>query len=182
MWINPTPIVIKAPNFLGKNALDLAEKRVRLYHIVALRSDMSLVSTLCVSSLSSSTQIGLPTEKVGRRSRHKREGKELLRHLSPPFVVPDDLPDKLAAREEELVRVPTTTQHLISNKGPQNVTQRFTQLFYEHLSSTSANQEDKAHVAGSSRGVVRSNPFSAAHLNIEQALEKGVVPIRTLYV
>ncbi|KAI0451789.1 RNA polymerase I-specific transcription initiation factor RRN6-like protein [Xylaria acuta] len=156
LCVNPTPIIVKAPQSLTKMGQDLAEQRLRLYQIAALRSDMSLVSTLCVYSLLSSIQISVPSVKVGPRSKFGPQ--KASRHLSQAFVVDDDS----AVSEED---VPC-------------VSYRYVEAFYEHINSISTNL-NKNHLAGSARRVY--NPFEAARHTVEEALNIGLVPTCTLF-
>ncbi|KAI1748544.1 RNA polymerase I-specific transcription initiation factor RRN6-like protein [Xylaria castorea] len=153
LCINPTPIIVKAPDLLTKMGHDLAKQRLKLYQITALRSDMSLVSALCVYSLSSSNQISVPNVKVGRRSKVGPQ-----KALSYDFVVDDD--------------------SVMSEEGVPNVGYRYIKAFYEHLNSMSASL-NKGYPAQSAQSVY--NPFDAARHSVEEALDVGLVPTRTLF-
>ncbi|KAJ2973308.1 hypothetical protein NUW58_g8966 [Xylaria curta] len=155
--ICPTPITIKAPELLTGTGQDLAQKRARLYQIAALRPDMSLVSALCVFSLSSSVQISVPNIKVGRRSRAGGQ-RTALRRLSSNFVVDDD-----SAMSEEDART---------------VAYRYVKAFYQHLHSFS--DEDYS-IESAENGVFAQNPFDAAHHSVVEALNSGLMPLRTLF-
>ncbi|RYC62265.1 hypothetical protein CHU98_g3924 [Xylaria longipes] len=156
LCINPTPIIVKAPESLTKIGHDLAEQRLKLYQIAVLRSDMSLVSALCIYSLSSSIQISVPNIKVGRRS--KVGPQKALQRLSYDFVVDDD--------------------SVASEKVVPSVSYRYVKAFYEHLNGICASMS-KDHLAGSAGSVY--NPFDAARHNIEEALNTGLMPTRTLF-
>lgn len=155
--INPTPIIVKEPGSLTKIGHDLAKQRLKLYQITALRSDMSLVSALCVYSLSSSIHIRVPDVKVGRRSRIGPQ--KALQRLSYDFVVDDD--------------------SVMSEEDVPRVSYRDVKTFYEHLNSICINLS-KGHTAKSAIGVY--NPFETARHNIEDAINTGIMPTSTLYV
>ncbi|KAI8631019.1 hypothetical protein F5Y19DRAFT_42856 [Xylariaceae sp. FL1651] len=175
MWVSPAPVTADALGTLGRTALDIAEHRIRFYQIAALRSDMSLISTLCVSSGLSATQITAPTKKVNQPLRLHRERRRFVQHLSSRFIVPDDL----AILEEKPALSPTVTQCL-KEEGHQNTAQRFIKLFHEYLNNNIVKVLNDRGADFSEEGVFGSNPFDAAHLSVEESLEKGPMPIRTL--
>lgn len=158
MWVNPAPATVKTPGSLATTALDLAEQRIKLYQVLVMKSDLSVVSFLCVSSLSPSIHISPPTIRASRRPRAERQ-RRMLRHSSSNFVVPDDM--------------------VVIGKSFPSVTQRFVKVFYERLCSIFTNQTGAAPL---NRQLVVQNPFDAVHLHIEDALERGLIPFHTLYV
>ncbi|KAI1130363.1 RNA polymerase I-specific transcription initiation factor RRN6-like protein [Nemania abortiva] len=159
LCINPAPIIVKETQSLTKIGHDLTEKKSKLYQIVALRPDMSLVSTLCIFSSSPATRIGVPSMKVGR-SRIRRQGRRPARYLSSNFVVDDD----------------STT----SEGDLPNATQRDIKAFYEHLSSNCAGPSKARPDGPAKRGFSVYNPFDAVHRSVQEGLENGILPIRTL--
>ncbi|KAI0402103.1 RNA polymerase I-specific transcription initiation factor RRN6-like protein [Xylaria palmicola] len=159
LCVIPTPIVVKNPGSLTKMGHDLADKHARLGQIVALRSDMSVISALCVVVSSSSIRISIPDKKVARRSRSKQVARSL-RCLPSNFIAEDDLS--------------TPETH-----AP-NFTHKFVKAFYQHLSGIYESL-DKDQLAGpAKRGRSAYNPFDAAHNSIEKALLKGPMPAHTL--
>lgn len=164
LCIRPTPVIVNRSQALTKTETDLAEKRVRLYQIVALGSDMSLASTLCGCSFLSSVQISLPTERVSRLSRAERERRKLIKHPpSSKFVVSDE---------------PTISRR----KETRSTSQRFVKVFYEHLNRISASRDEDRQDAPSGKEIFGYNPFDAVHFHTEEAINTGLVPVRTLYV
>ncbi|KAI0439754.1 RNA polymerase I-specific transcription initiation factor RRN6-like protein [Xylaria telfairii] len=155
LCINLTPIIVKEPSSLTKMGQDLAKQRLKLYQITALRSDMSLVSALCVYSLSSSAQIRVPNVKVSRRSRIGPQ--KALQRLSYDFVVDDD--------------------SVTSEEDVQRVSYRNVKTFYEHLNSISINL-NKGRTAKSAIGVY--NSLETVRHHIEDAINMGSMPTRTL--
>ncbi|KAI0485425.1 RNA polymerase I-specific transcription initiation factor RRN6-like protein [Xylaria cf. heliscus] len=156
LCINPMPIIVKAPESLTKMGRDLAKQRLKLYQIVALRSDMSLVFALCVYSLSSSIQISVPNVRVGRRSKFGLQ--KAVQHLSYDFVVDDD--------------------SAISEEDAPRVSYRYIKAFYEHLSSIST-KLNKNYPDKSTKSVY--NPFDTARHSVEEALSIGLMSTRTLF-
>ncbi|KAI0101879.1 RNA polymerase I-specific transcription initiation factor RRN6-like protein [Nemania sp. FL0031] len=157
LCINPAPIIFKTHQSLTKFGHDLAERKVKFYQIAALRPDMSIVSALCVFSVSPTAEIGMPNMIIGR-SRTVRQGRRGLPHLSSKFVIDDDS----TSSEEDIPRVEY----------------RYIKKFYEHLSRIYPDP-GKAHpVQPAKRGVY--NPFDTVHRRVQEGLEKGVLPMRTL--
>ncbi|KAI0878491.1 RNA polymerase I-specific transcription initiation factor RRN6-like protein [Hypoxylon argillaceum] len=154
LCINPPPITVKAPESLSQIGRGLAARQVRIYQIAALRPDMSLVSALCVFSWSSATQISVPSIKVGRSKRRA------LQRLSSNFVVDDDL----------------TT----SEEDSQTVAQRYIKEFCQHLSSIYTLLDNDSPTRSANRGSSSNNPFDAAHHSIQEGLDSGLLPLRTL--
>ncbi|TGJ86773.1 hypothetical protein E0Z10_g1968 [Xylaria hypoxylon] len=162
--ITPTPIIAKTPKPFTQMGHDLVDRRTRLYQILALKSDMSLVSVLCVSSSSLSIQISLPSKNVGRRSKIGPQ-RGALRHLSSKFVVDDDL---------------VTSEEDLEGDSP-NVAHRYIKPFYEHICSISTSLDEDSLAESGGKGVSRYNPFDAAHQYVEDAVQNGFMPTRTLY-
>ncbi|KAI3341323.1 RNA polymerase I-specific transcription initiation factor RRN6-like protein [Ustulina deusta] len=160
LCISPTPIIVKAPKTVTNIGHDLVEKRIKLYQIMALRSDMSLVSALCMSSLSPAIQISVPSKNISRRSRAESQKDGDLRSLSSKFVVDDSL----ITPEEE---------------SP-SVTHRYIKVFYEHLSSISARLDQDSPSRSTQTSVSRYNPFNTVHQYIEEAVNNGLLPACTL--
>ncbi|KAI0541644.1 RNA polymerase I-specific transcription initiation factor RRN6-like protein [Xylaria digitata] len=159
LCITPSRIIAKTPESSTQMGQDLVEKRTRLYQISVLKSDMSLASALCVSSMSSSIQISLPSKNVGRQTRTGLRRRAS--HCSPPeFIVDDDL--------------------VMSREYSPSVAHRYIKAFYEYLSSTSVTLH-KANPAGPlGDGVSLYNPFDATHRYVENATQTGFLPIYTL--
>ncbi|KAI0186590.1 RNA polymerase I-specific transcription initiation factor RRN6-like protein [Xylaria flabelliformis] len=155
LCINPIPIIVKAPNLLKKMGHDLAEQRLKLYQIAALRSDMSIVSALCVYSLSSSIKISVPNVRVGRRSKG---GPRKALRSSYDYVVDDDSET--------------------SEEGALSVDSRYIKAFYEHLISASVSL-NKGYSAQPARNA--NNPFDGARRSIEGALNNELMPTHTLF-
>jgi hypothetical protein len=162
LCISPIPIIVKDPECLANTELGLAEKRIRLYQVAALKSDMSLVSALCVSSLSSSVKVSPPCQKVGRRSKAEQQRRKHMRHLSSSFVVPDD--------------------STLPGEATSSVAHRCIKMLYEHVSRISINLDTYHLVGPSGREVFGYNPFDAVHFHVEEAVKSGRVPVRTLCV
>lgn len=159
LCIAPAPVVVKAPESLSKVGLDLAKKHVRLYQIAALRSDMSLISTPCVLSFSSSVQISAPDTKIKQRSMSAPRGRAS-RRLSSAFVIADD--------------------SATSDEDSPSVAHRYIKAFCEHLSSISTSHNNNSPVEPAERHVSAYNPFDMANRNIQEGLDSGLLPIRTL--
>ncbi|KAI0432864.1 RNA polymerase I-specific transcription initiation factor RRN6-like protein [Xylaria sp. FL1042] len=160
LCISPTLIMVKTPKPVTKIGRDLAGKRIKLYQIIALRSDMSLVSTLCVSSSSPSIRISIPSKVAGRRPRGERQRD---RDLQSPFseVAIDD---SLATPEE----------------GSLSVTHRYIEVFFEHLSRISVGSDQDSPAKSARISVSRYNPFDVVHEYIEEAVNNGLLSSRTL--
>ncbi|KAI2631724.1 hypothetical protein GGS21DRAFT_522844 [Xylaria nigripes] len=156
--INPTHIVAKAPRYLTKTGLDLANKKIRVYQIIVLRSDMSLISALCAFSSSASIQIGAPNHRVNRQSRaeRKRGGSKNLRSK---FVVDDD------------------AMVISEDSGPlKAIDQRYVKGFYEHLGNMSTEGNNGRTRQTSQESFDRSYPFNAVHLSVDESLTADVTP------
>lgn len=161
LCITPAPVIVKAHESLSKVGLDLAKKQVRLYQIVTLGSDMSLVSTPCVFSLSSSVQISVPDIKITQRSMAVPRGRHL-RRLYSTFVADDD--------------------SATSDEDSPSVAHRYIKAFYDHLSSISTSHDKDRPVESAERRVSVYNPFDLANQSVQEGLESGLLPVRTLYV
>ncbi|KAI1425553.1 RNA polymerase I-specific transcription initiation factor RRN6-like protein [Xylaria sp. FL1777] len=159
--ISPTPIVVKTHKPLKKIGRDLVKKQVKLYQILALRSDMSLVSVLCVFSLSSSVQINVPSIRVGSRSTTTEFHAGSLQRLSAKFVVDDTL--------------------VTPEEDSPSVAHRYIKVFYEHLSRISAGLDQDSPAESAQKSVSRYNPFNAAHQYVEEAVTNGMLPTPTLF-
>ncbi|KAI1438618.1 hypothetical protein GGR50DRAFT_370837 [Xylaria sp. CBS 124048] len=162
LHVNPIPIVAKAPERLSITGHNLVNKRIKLYQVVALRSDMSLVAGLCAFLLSSSMEIGAPDQKVSRRAKAERWRGSRPRHLLSRFVIDDDS----ATSDEE---------------PPSAASQRYVKVFYEHLNSIFS-ECNKDHSARSPQsGFSEHNPFDAVQLNVDESLAADrPIPTRTL--
>ncbi|KAI1173184.1 hypothetical protein F4777DRAFT_460683 [Nemania sp. FL0916] len=158
LCINPIPIIVKAPG-VTKFGRDLAEKQAGLYQIMALRSDMSLVSALCVSSMASSIRISMPNEPIGRRSKFQPRGKGLLQYLS--------------GHDEDVD--PSTSEN-----DSLSLSQRYVKQFYEHISTIATNFNKARPARSSRRDVYEHNLFDASHQSIREGLNGGSLPLRTL--
>ncbi|KAI1118145.1 RNA polymerase I-specific transcription initiation factor RRN6-like protein [Nemania sp. NC0429] len=159
LCIAPAPVIAKASESLSKVGLDLAEKQVRLYQVVALQSDLSLISTPCVFSFSSPIQISVPDIRVGPRLRAVYRGR-YLEHLASRFVKADD--------------------SATSDEDPPSVAHRYVKAFYEHLSSISSTHDKDAPDDSAERRVSVHNPFDAVYQGVQKGLDGGFLPVRTL--
>ncbi|KAJ8125853.1 hypothetical protein O1611_g7785 [Lasiodiplodia mahajangana] len=155
--VNPAPIVFRAPQSLTKIGHDLAEKKLKFYQIAALKSDMSVVSTLCVFSLSPTTRISIPSMIIGR-SKTVRQGRKALPYLSSKFVIDDDS----TSSEEDMP----------------SIMYRYIKPFYELLSGIYTGP-DNAHPFRPSKKAVQK-PFDTVHRRVQEGVQKGFLPIRTL--
>ncbi|GAP88992.1 putative RNA polymerase i-specific transcription-initiation factor rrn6 [Rosellinia necatrix] len=160
LCISPTPIIVKAAKPLTRIGHDLAEKRIRLYEIAVLKSDMSLVAALCVFSLLPSTRMTMPSMVVPRGSRDRRENRINSRYLSSHFVVDDNS----AASEEE------------SPIG----SHRCLKAFYKHSISIAMATEENSSASIITGGAIEHNPFDIARHSIEKASAGGPLPLHTL--
>ncbi|KAI0392516.1 hypothetical protein F5Y17DRAFT_358680 [Xylariaceae sp. FL0594] len=157
MWINPAPVTTKMVDSHVPIVRDFAEQRIRLFQVLVMKPDLSVVSFLCLSSSSSSVHVSPPTIRASRRPRAVRQ-RRVMRQPSPNFVVPDNLT-------------------VVANTIPR-VTQRYVKVFYDRLCSIFASQPEESR---SNRGLMVRNPFDVAHRSIDDALEKGLVPLLTLF-
>ncbi|KAF2965453.1 hypothetical protein GQX73_g8130 [Xylaria multiplex] len=159
LCITPSRIIAKTPESSTQMGQDLVEKRTRLYQILVLKSNMSLDSALCVSSMSSPIQISLPNKNVGRQSRSGSRRRASDRSPSE-FIVDDDL--------------------VTSKESSPSVAHRYIKAFYEYLNNNSVHLPKDIPARSWSNGVSRYNPFNAAHQHVENAAQTGFLPIYTL--
>ncbi|KAI1269894.1 hypothetical protein F5Y18DRAFT_371902 [Xylariaceae sp. FL1019] len=167
---------INAVATAGNTALKLAGQHVSLYQIIALTSNRSVVSTLCMSPGLPNIKIDIPRDKVVRSTRQKLNRRHMLRDLAYRFVVPDDL----AILEEKPLMKSIKTRAVPSDGIPE-VYQRFIKPFYDHLNDIVANRLNPQVAEPSGGAYFESNPFDAAHYYIEEALAKGSLPLRNLH-
>ncbi|KAI1293300.1 RNA polymerase I-specific transcription initiation factor RRN6-like protein [Xylaria venustula] len=160
LCISPTPITENAEPFTNIGRC-LVERRIKLYQIVGLRSDISLVSTLCVSSLSPSTQVSVPKKVAGRKSRADIWRDRYLQRLLSKIVIEDDglVPPK---------------------EDSPSIAHRYIKIFYEYLSRVSANAGQDNSTRFAQENVTRYNPFDAVHQHAEKAVQNGLLPTCTL--
>ncbi|KAI1275756.1 RNA polymerase I-specific transcription initiation factor RRN6-like protein [Xylaria sp. FL0933] len=160
LCVCPIQIMLNTPKPLTKIGRDLAEKRIKLYQILVLRSDMSLVSALCVSSLSPSIRVSIPSKVTGRRPRGERQRDGDLPGLFSRIVI-DDSP--VTPKEDST-----------------SAAQRYVKLFFEHLSCINAGLYHNSPARSARTRVSRSNPFDAAREYVEEAVTSGLLSTRTL--
>ncbi|KAI0974765.1 RNA polymerase I-specific transcription initiation factor RRN6-like protein [Xylaria arbuscula] len=161
LCISPVPITTENNTPITNIGHGLVEKRIKLYQIVGLRSDMSLVSILCVSSLSPSTQVSVPRKVVGRRSKADVQRDTYLQRLLSRIVIEDD---GLATPKED---------------SP-SVANRYIKVFYEHLSRIPADAGRVNSARFAQINVDRHNPFDAVHRYAAEAVHNGLLPSCTL--
>ncbi|KAI1636160.1 RNA polymerase I-specific transcription initiation factor RRN6-like protein [Biscogniauxia mediterranea] len=174
MCLSPATVAVKASEHVSEFSRNLAEQRIQFYQLTALKSDMCLTSTLCASSMSSVSEIVPPVYKVIQPVKVV-ERKRLVKHLSSSFVVKEDS----AMLEDKTKLVSFITQDRDINAIRPEV-QRFVGFFYEHLCNFFDGASQIQHIAPSQRDGFGTNPFDVVHLAVEEALEQGVVPVKTL--
>ncbi|GAW13205.1 hypothetical protein ANO14919_025850 [Xylariales sp. No.14919] len=161
LFVIPTPVIVNSLKVFTQMGYDLGEKRTKLYQILVLKSDMSLVSIMCVSSLSPPIQISVPSKNVGRRTKDRLQRAS--QYSPSKFIIDDDL----ATSEEDAPIVG-------------NVAHRYIRAFYEHLGSVSASILENSLAVREGKCVSLYNPFDTAHKYVEDAVQTGFPPTRTL--
>ncbi|KAI0025651.1 RNA polymerase I-specific transcription initiation factor RRN6-like protein [Xylariomycetidae sp. FL0641] len=154
-------------------AHDLIRQRVRFHQLVVLRSDSSVISTLCATSTLPLAKMNIiqPCLNVTQPPNTSRERRRLIRHLAYRFVVAD---------EPYRLNLQTTPRLGPGTKGADDrlrPAQRFVQLFYEKLSN---DWKAMARNDAASDGEHGPNPFEAVHMTVEEAFGKGSLPATTL--
>ncbi|KAI1820569.1 hypothetical protein F4861DRAFT_522630 [Xylaria intraflava] len=162
--VNPAPIIVNASKSLTKAGHGLAEKRIRLYQIVALRSDLSVVSSLCAFSWLPSIPIGVPNERVDRQDRVARwRGGDSRRLRSSHVISEDDL--------------------VISDEEPPSArVKRNLKIFYEHLDGIFSGRDRRRSVHSLNGDSFEHILVDAVHQNIDESLTiNEPLPTRTLF-
>ncbi|KAI0593747.1 RNA polymerase I-specific transcription initiation factor RRN6-like protein [Biscogniauxia sp. FL1348] len=174
MCLSPATVAVKASEHLSEFSRNLAEQRVQFYQLTALKSDMCFISTLCASSMTSISEVVPPVYKVIRPAKAV-ERKKLVKHLSSTFVVKEDL----AMLEDNAKLASFITQDRDNNVIRPEV-QRSVSSFYEHLSTFFDGASQIQDIVPSQEDEFGTNPFDVVHLAVEEALERGIVPVKTL--
>ncbi|KAI2631885.1 hypothetical protein GGR54DRAFT_3542 [Hypoxylon sp. NC1633] len=173
LHFQPARAVLNGSKTPTQSARALAKQEVRFYQLAALRKDICLISTLCVSGSSISiNEISRPDRDVSRAIAPVRERKRMLRHMSSHFIVSEDV--ALEDGEDELARSAAKEADTLP-RWP--MLQRPVGLFYEHLSSQ-INEYDEASIEANRSG---SSPLDQVHSAIELASENRTMPAATLF-
>lgn len=171
LCLHPVAVAMKRSGTPTKSASALAKQQVRFYQLAILRTDMCLISTLCVStSALPIDQISRPNRQVSRTKKQYKGKISILNDVSSRFVVRDD-----AAIWANKGRHITRGTGILSQ---QSVTRRSVKLFYEHLRTVLGDQVngyDKP--SAEEDGFVT---FDHVHVAVKQALETGSMPATTL--
>lgn len=162
LCISPAPILVKTPKLNTKLGDELVEKRTRFYQILALKTDMSLVSAVCASSSSPSIQIVVPRKRVGRRSKPECQSDRDLYRLPSQFIVDDSL--------------------VTPEQDSPTLDHRYVKAFYRYFSRVSARLEQGSTAGSAEASLSTDNPFDVVHQYAAEAVSRGSLPIRTLYV
>ncbi|KAI1388716.1 uncharacterized protein F4822DRAFT_253923 [Hypoxylon trugodes] len=174
MCLHPTPVALRPSNPPSQSARSLAKQEVRFYQLATLTTDMCLFSTLCVStSIFPIHRISRPSCKASRTKDYSKERRRLLKHMSARFVIPDDI----TGHDDGLLQATTRRPRAF----PQWPTiQRDIGIFYEHLCAiTGGRIEEPMGLRDEGRPGI--NPFDNVHVNVQQAIENGIMPATTLF-
>ncbi|KAI1083788.1 RNA polymerase I-specific transcription initiation factor RRN6-like protein [Whalleya microplaca] len=177
MYLHPLMVTLERSNTLTHSARTFAQQRVRFYQLVALKTDMTLVSSLYVSSALPIGQINPPDHKVNQPTDPNRERRKILKHTASRFVVPDDIAtpgNSLRHSQSRTTAKGDNNYHSVSS-----AMRRSMRLFYEHL-GTMFKDQAKGYIQSSDDEVFGSNPFDFVYITIEEGIEKGVLPATTL--
>ncbi|XXG97007.1 hypothetical protein Hte_003300 [Hypoxylon texense] len=161
LCLHPVTVTMRPSDTPTESAYELGKRQVRFYQLAVLRTDMSLISTLCVSAST------FPVNQITRPNRQKSISKEIYSR----FVVRDD-----AATWANEVRHITRGTGILSR---QPVMRRPMKLFYEHL-RTVLGDLAKGYDS-TSAGEDGSVTFDHVHVAVKQALENGSMPATTLF-
>ncbi|KAL7623893.1 hypothetical protein AAE478_005449 [Parahypoxylon ruwenzoriense] len=176
--LHPLSVAIKAPGSLSQSARSLAKREVQFYQLAALRRDMCLVSTLCVSSpVLPIEQISRPDHQVSRVVYQSRERRKVLKYLSSRFIVPDDaaLHGVEAEPGQSLVKAGAVPPSQLP------VIERPIRLFYEYLCAVIGDQAHEYYRRPDGEETLSSNPFDHIQIAVEQANENGYMRATTLF-
>ncbi|KAI1366127.1 RNA polymerase I-specific transcription initiation factor RRN6-like protein [Xylaria arbuscula] len=161
LCIYPTPIIVKTPKLRTKLGNKLYEKRTRFYQILALRTDMSLVSAVCASALSPSIPVVIPRKRVGRRSKPEWQSVQGSHHLPSQFVVDDTL--------------------AMTTEDSPTISHRYVKNFYRYFNKVYAKPARNSAARSTKARLLTDNPFDVVHRYAEEGVSHGSLPTCTLF-
>ncbi|KAI5928269.1 RNA polymerase I-specific transcription initiation factor RRN6-like protein [Camillea tinctor] len=173
MCLYPATVAIESSEYRSEFSRDLAEQRVQFYQLTMLKSDMSFTSTLCAASMLSVSEVVPPIYKVIQPTKLV-ERKKLVKYLSSNFVVREDL------AMLEKTKLVSFEQQDANNNASRPEVQRSIKSFYEHLCTFFDEAYQMQHIASTQKDEFGTNPFDSVHLAVQEALEQGGMPSRTL--
>ncbi|KAH9907971.1 RNA polymerase I-specific transcription initiation factor RRN6-like protein [Xylariomycetidae sp. FL2044] len=170
----PATISLKSHGSLSEMARDIVHQKVRLYQLAFLRSDMSVASILCASAATQVDRIVHPQRRIDLLSRSSKERKKFVKYMSTRFVIPDDV---------ALVEAPVPEIGHVSGRAKSYPNPQLKRDLKAILEQVQAMFESKTGEQAGERGEpgrFGAEPFDTAHVALEEGLEEGSIPAKTL--
>lgn len=170
--LHPITVARKSSESPGRTARLYARQPMRFYQLIAVDTQLNVLTRLCVSSANTIHKVVAPTQKAEAPRNRSREHKQLIRRLASRFIVPDYIADFDRGASAEAAPVQRKDRHRVIPHP-----QRFLKLVYEQLRDAFEGQ-GLGPVA--SAGSPEPNPFDAIQNYVQEAVTTGQMPVTTL--